>query len=86
MVMNSKQPGRTEKTPSACAERQAIASELVKSLDEYIRLTRQQIDLLKTDDYQSAQDLAAELEAKNGQQERAFDTLLQHIKEHNCLA
>jgi hypothetical protein len=67
-----------------CPLRKALQEELVRTLDDYVRLTFRQIELLKAGDDRSAFNLDIDLDRKNGEKQRAFGALLQHVKEHGC--
>jgi hypothetical protein len=67
-----------------CPERESIQAELLRAVDDYVRITSEQVELLKAGDHAGALQLANDLERKNGEQEQAFRALLQHVSVHDC--
>jgi hypothetical protein len=67
-----------------CPLRKALQEELVRALDDYVRLTFRQIELLKAGDDKGALDMDGDLDRKNEEKQQAFGALLQHVKEHGC--
>jgi hypothetical protein len=68
----------------SCAEREATKAELLHAIDKYVRITSEQVDLLKAGDFVSAMQLVRELEQTSLEENRALTALLRHLEEHGC--
>jgi hypothetical protein len=78
------EPKHNKRKKPICPVRAAIQEEVVRTLDEYVKLTFRQIEFLESGDHKSALEMDADLERKHGEKERAFRALLQHLDEHGC--
>jgi hypothetical protein len=83
--MEPKQPDQTSIDEKfTCLVRKALEAELLRTLEDVVVTTRQQVESLAAGEHISAEEMELRLEMKYRENQRAFDAVLRHLEEHGC--